>query len=44
MASRSLEPLYEILERGTSPGQHLLKDWNGAWSRRLDRLIEYARY
>ncbi|MFQ5513877.1 MAG: glutamate--cysteine ligase [Myxococcota bacterium] len=39
-----LEPLYELLERRASPGQHLIERWEGAWQRRVDRLIEYSRY
>ena len=39
-----LDPLYEILDRGTSPGRHLLECWDGAWSRRIELLIEYAKY
>ena len=39
-----LEPLYEILDRGRSPGQQLLERWEGSWQRRVDRLIEYAAY
>ena len=39
-----VEPLYAILERGTSPGRDLLERWNGEWSRRIDLLVEYARY
>ena len=39
-----LEPLYEILDRGTSPGRNLLERWDGAWSRRIDLLVEYAKY
>ncbi len=39
-----LGPLYEIIDRGTSPGRYLLECWDGAWSRRIDLLVEYARY
>jgi glutamate--cysteine ligase len=39
-----LEPLYEILDRGSSPGQQLLERWEGSWNRRVDRLIDYAVY
>lgn len=39
-----LEPLEEVVARGTSPGQDLLERWQGAWGGRPDRLIEYARY
>ncbi len=39
-----LDPLYEILDRGTSPGRYLLERWEGAFSQRADLLVEYARY
>ncbi len=39
-----LEPLREQLEAGESPGQVLLRRWNGDWGGKLDHLIEYARY
>ena len=39
-----LDPVYEILDRGTSPARHLLERWDGAWSRRIEFLIEYAQY
>ncbi len=39
-----LEPLYEILDRGTSPGRYLLERWEGAFRQRVDRLVEYAKY
>jgi glutamate--cysteine ligase len=39
-----LEPLYEILERGSSPGRYLLERWDGAWEGRVELLIEYAKY
>ena len=39
-----LEPLREILDRGKSPARVVLERWGGSWDRRLDRLVEYARY
>ncbi len=39
-----LDPLYEIIDRGTSPARHLLECWDGAWSRRVEFLIDYAKY
>jgi glutamate--cysteine ligase len=39
-----LEPIFEQLERGASPGQVILGRWEGEWKKSLDRLIEYARY
>ncbi len=39
-----LDPLYEILDRGSSPGRYLLERWDGAWSRRMDLLVEYSKY
>jgi glutamate--cysteine ligase len=39
-----LEPIFEQLERGASPGQVVLESWEGEWKKSVDRLIEYARY
>jgi len=39
-----LEPLFEIADRGTSPGRELVAHWEGAWDRRIERLVEYAKY
>jgi glutamate--cysteine ligase len=39
-----LDPLYEILDRGSSPGRWLLGRWEGAFRRRIDLLVEYAKY
>jgi glutamate--cysteine ligase len=39
-----LEPIFEQLERGASPGKVILDCWEGEWEKSLDRLIEYARY
>ncbi|MCP4002991.1 MAG: glutamate--cysteine ligase [bacterium] len=39
-----LEPIYAILDRGTSPGRNLLDRWEGSWKRRIELLVEYARY
>jgi glutamate--cysteine ligase len=39
-----LDPIFEQLERGASPGQVILERWEGEWKKSLDRLIEYARY
>lgn len=39
-----LDPLYEILERGTSPGRSVLERWEGAFQQRMDLLVEYAKY
>jgi glutamate--cysteine ligase len=42
--SSFLDPIFEQLELGVSPGQLVLDRWEGEWGRSLDRLIEYARY
>ena len=42
--SSYLDPLFEQLELGVSPGQIVLERWEGEWQRSLGRLIEYARY
>jgi glutamate--cysteine ligase len=39
-----LEPLFEIADRGTSPGSELVTRWEGAWNHRIERLVEYAKY
>jgi len=39
-----LEPIFEQLAIGRSPGRIVLERWEGEWRRSLDRLIEYARY
>jgi glutamate--cysteine ligase len=39
-----LEPLFEQLETGKSPGQVILDRWETSWGRSLARLIDYARY
>jgi len=39
-----LEPLFEQLETGKSPGQVILDRWEGSWGGSLARLIDYARY
>jgi glutamate--cysteine ligase len=39
-----LDPIFEQMERGVSPGQVVAERWEGDWARSVDRLIEYARY
>ncbi len=39
-----LEPLFEQLETGKSPGQVVLDHWEGDWGGSFDRLLDYARY
>jgi glutamate--cysteine ligase len=39
-----LDPVFEQLAIGASPGQVVLDRWEGEWGRSVDRLIEYARY
>ena len=39
-----LEPIFEQLELGKSPGQLMSETWDGEWNGSVDRLIEYARY
>jgi len=39
-----LEPLFEQLETGRSPGQVILDRWEGDWGGSFERLIDYARY
>ena len=42
--SSYLDPIFEQIERGKSPGSVVLERWEGEWGRSLARLIEYARY
>lgn len=39
-----LEPVFEQLEIGASPGQIVAQLWEGDWGHSLHRLIDYARY
>ena len=42
--SAFLDPVFEQLSTGASPGQIVLERWEGEWGRSPDRLIGYARY
>jgi len=39
-----LDPIRAQLELGRSPGQVVADEWEGAWERRPERLLEYVRY
>jgi glutamate--cysteine ligase len=39
-----LDPIYEHLERGASPGEMILASWRGEWRGEMAGLIEHARY
>lgn len=39
-----LDPVFEQLEIGASPGRVVLDCWEAEWQRSVPRLIEYARY
>jgi glutamate--cysteine ligase len=39
-----LEPIFEQLALGASPGRVVRERWEGEWGHSLDRLIQYARY
>jgi glutamate--cysteine ligase len=39
-----LDPVFEQLELGRSPGSVVVDRWEGEWGRSVDRLIDYARY
>jgi glutamate--cysteine ligase len=39
-----LDPIFQQLELGRSPGCVIRERWEGEWERSLDRLIGYARY
>ena len=42
--SAYLDPIFEQLELGMSPGQIVRERWEGEWAQSPERLIEYARY
>jgi len=42
--SAFLDPIFEQLALGKSPGQVVLECWEGEWERSFERLIDYARY
>jgi glutamate--cysteine ligase len=37
---RYLEPLLEGVERSRTAAEDLLRDWDGPWAQRIDRLVE----
>jgi glutamate--cysteine ligase len=39
-----LDPVFEQLESGKSPGEAVAELWEAEWGRSVDRLIDYARY
>ena len=39
-----LDPLYEQIARGISPGEEIAERWRGEWGRNRVRLIEATRY
>ena len=39
-----LDPIFEQLELGMSPGQIVRECWEGEWAQSRERLIDYARY
>ncbi len=39
-----LDPLYEVVERGRSPGEELVARFRGEWNGSIERLIESAKY
>jgi glutamate--cysteine ligase len=39
-----LDPVFEQIALGQSPGQVTVERWEGEWQRSVDRLIESARY
>ena len=39
-----LDPVFEQIALGQSPGQVTVDRWEGEWHRSVDRLIESARY
>jgi glutamate--cysteine ligase len=43
-AASLLDPLDELIERGKSPGEIVLEQWQGEWAGAPDRLIDSTRY
>ena len=41
---RYLEPLAEALATGRTPAAELAERWNGAWDRRVERLVAHTEY
>jgi len=39
-----LDPLFEVIERGRSPGEEMAERFSGDWGGSMDRLIDYAKY
>jgi glutamate--cysteine ligase len=39
-----LEPLFEQIEKGKSPGEEIADRWRGEWGRSRQRLIKATRY
>jgi glutamate--cysteine ligase len=39
-----LDPIFEQLESGLSPGETVAVRWEAEWGRSIDRLIDFARY
>ena len=39
-----LDPIFEQLELGQSPGERVAERWDSEWERSPQRLIDYARY
>ena len=39
-----LDPVFEQIELGRSPGESVVERWESEWDRTPQRLIDYARY
>ncbi|MFT5441555.1 MAG: glutamate--cysteine ligase [Myxococcota bacterium] len=39
-----LDPLYDVMETGMSPGEVMIKRWNGDWEGSMSRLIDSVKY
>ncbi|MGE4649866.1 MAG: hypothetical protein AAEJ53_03175 [Myxococcota bacterium] len=39
-----LDPIFEQIELGQSPGERVAERWESEWERSPQRLIDYARY
>ena len=39
-----LDPIFEQLEVGRSPGESVAARWESEWGRAPERLVDYARY
>ena len=42
--AKLLDPLFEQIDKGVSPGEEILERWRGEWNRDWSSLIEATRF